>query len=158
MKNLTIAVTVIAIILVIVGLTYWYRPDSTPNVPADTSGTDDIRGCYVATLGKDVYSLKIASQDGEKVAGTLVFKNFEKDSSYGTFVGTYRDGILLGDYSFNSEGMDSVIETMFKRIGTDFRRGFGEMDSSGTNFRDLNTVTYDPNQTFKSVSDCITTL
>lgn len=105
---------------------------------------EDVRGCYVATLAKDVYSLSILSQVEEKVSGTLVFKNFEKDSSAGTFEGEYKDGILFGEYAFHSEGMDSLMQVIFKKTENGFQRGFGDVDEeTGTKFTNLNAITYD---------------
>src|SRR3989339_844990 len=79
--------------------------------------TDSVLGCYVARLSKDVYVLKINSENSDSVSGVLAFNNYEKDSSSGTFTGTYKDGILLGDYFFNSEGMDSEMQVVFKKEG-----------------------------------------
>jgi hypothetical protein len=106
-------------------------------------------GCYEAHLGKDLYSLAILSQQGETFEGTLRFKNFEKDSSSGTFKGTYKDGILLGDYSFQSEGMDSVMQVIFKSSGDGFIRGYGDMNATGDRFANLNGITYDSSAVFK---------
>lgn len=109
-----------------------------------------IAGCYVATLGQDVYTLTVTSQTGKSFTGNLSFKNFEKDSSSGTFVGEYKEGFLLGDYSFQSEGMFSVMQVIFKRVGNDFVRGFGDVDDeTGTRFTDLTTITYDSSAVFK---------
>ena len=104
---------------------------------------DGVVGCYVARLGQDVYTLNILSQSGEIFDGKLVFKNFQKDSSSGPFKGTYKDGILLGDYSFNSEGTDSVMQVIFKKVGDSFVRGYGEVTEDGTRFVDLNNIDYD---------------
>lgn len=104
---------------------------------------EPVTGCYVATLGQDVYSLNIVEQKAPAVSGTLVFNNYEKDSSSGTFTGTYDNGILLGMYSFFSEGMDSVMQVIFQQTEEGFQRGFGPMDETGTQFADLNDITYD---------------
>ena len=101
-----------------------------------------VMGCYVDALEKDVYTLNILSVSGESFSGTLSFNNFEKDSSSGVFEGTYKDGILLGDYSFQSEGMYSVVQTIFKNTDKGFVRGYGEMDASGTRFADLSNIDY----------------
>lgn len=115
---------------------------------------EDVRGCYVATLAKDVYSLSISSQEDERVAGTLVFKNFEKDSSAGTFEGEYKDGILFGDYAFRSEGMDSLMQVIFKKTDNGFQRGFGDVDQeTGTTFTDLNAITYDNQYEFVKIDE-----
>jgi len=102
-----------------------------------------IAGCYAVVFNKDVYTLNVGSQSGENFSGTLAFKNFEKDSSSGTFVGTYKNGILLGDYSFQSEGMYSVMQVIFKKTGDDFIRGYGETTEGGIRFADTSNVTYD---------------
>jgi len=164
----TKAVTWIIIILLVLGALYavsaYVRNEpevvgsntSTNNTPKEE--TESVLGCYVATLAKDVYSLKISSQTGEQVLGTLVFKNFEKDSSHGTFTGTYKDGVLLGNYSFSSEGTNSLMQVIFKKSGNDFIRGYGPVDASGTKFSDLSKITYDSNQTFKASQTCVTSL
>ena len=111
--------------------------------PLSSEQTSSIAGCYAAVTGKDIYTLRIESQEGENFSGTLAFKNFQKDSSSGTFVGTYRNGILLGDYAFRSEGMDSVMQVAFKRVGDNFIRGYGEVSMTGNRFADVNKLTYD---------------
>ena len=116
--------------------------------------SQSIKGCYIASLGQDVYTLKIESEESGEFTGSLSFKNFQKDSSSGTYIGTYKDGILLGDYSFQSEGMFSVMQVIFKREGDIFIRGFGDLNADGTRFADLNNITYDSNQTFALTMDC----
>lgn len=153
MKNAKILVGVVLII--IIGVIVYFKFYQREVVQEDL-----VVGCYVANLANDVYTLKIADQQGEAVNGTLVFKNFEKDSSHGTFDGIYKDGILLADYTFNSEGMESVMQVVFKKSGNNFVRGYGPVDAeTGTHFTDLNTITYDPNQTFIAAPpSCATTL
>lgn len=162
-------VAAIVAILLIVGAFYIIsayvnkEPEVAENTypnhtPGSKGNTQNVVGCYVATLGKDVYSLKISSQEEKNVSGTLVFKNFQKDSSSGTFKGTYENGILLGDYSFRSEGMDSTMQVIFKKSGSDFVRGYGPLNPDGARFSDLTKITYDPAQTFKATATCATSL
>lgn len=148
MKTSSIFYVLLAIVILFgaVFLVIKQKEATTPQYVADEvlTGIDDVRGCYVATLAKDVYSLAILSQEKEKVSGTLVFKNFEKDSSAGTFEGEYKDGILFGEYAFRSEGMDSLMQVIFKKTENGFQRGFGDVDEeTGTTFTDLNAITYD---------------
>lgn len=134
-------IIVIVIALLIIFGYKWVKKDTT----VVEQPTASIVGCYVArTPSKDVYTLNVQSQIGDNVSGNLAFKNFEKDSSSGTFIGTYKDGILLGDYSFRSEGMDSVMQVAFKKSGNDFVRGYGDLNSGGTRFTDTSKLTYDP--------------
>lgn len=117
----------------------------------------DIKGCYVAHLANDVYSLKITMQNSKDVEGILVFYNAEKDSSYGAFKGTYENGILYGNYSFRSEGMDSVMDVIFKKVANGFQRGSGNTEG-GVKLIDLKDITYDSKYTFEPASDCATSL
>lgn len=146
MKNSHIILAVIAILLVGVFAFAWSR-NSTPiiNPPVDQQAS--IIGCYVAGTEKDVYTMHLESEQEGNVSGTLNFKNFEKDSSSGTFAGIYQNGILLGDYTFNSEGSVSVMQVVFQKSGDDFVRGYGPVDAEGTRFTDLNAITYDSSST-----------
>ena len=143
-------------VLVLIFLDAFFYFNRTALAPTITES--GIKGCYVAHLAKDVYSLKISSQDGDMVEGTLVFKNFEKDSSSGTFKGTYANEILLGDYSFQSEGTYSVMQVVFKKSGNAFVRGYGETTEGGTRFADVNKLTYDQSYVFEPVAECATSL
>lgn len=156
MKN-NLKIIVVLLLIIIIGIFLYYyktKPALINNVtPIVTQ--DSIKGCYIARLAKDVYTLTILSQSGESFEGKLSFKNFEKDSSSGTYKGTYKNGILLGDYSFNSEGMDSVIEVIFKKLENGFVRGYGDMMEEGTRFADLNKITYDASYVFETSIECI---
>ncbi len=130
-------------IVVIVGLVAFFgfrkEDDQIPVI----SNQDSIIGCYAAIAQNDVYTLNVESQDGVDVTGTLEFKNYQKDSSSGLLTGTYKDGILFGDYSFRSEGTDSVMQVIFEKVGDNFIRGYGSMNTDGTKFVNLDNVTYD---------------
>ncbi len=134
-------VFVIAIVAIIALLAWPHKKiaiSPTTNQPSDT-----IVGCYTATTGKDLYTLHIKNQDASLVSGSLAFKNFEKDSSTGTFAGSYTDGVLFGNYTFASEGTTSVMQVIFKKQGSDFVRGYGDVNADGTKFTDLSKITYD---------------
>ncbi|MFA6076712.1 MAG: hypothetical protein WC735_01410 [Candidatus Paceibacterota bacterium] len=158
MKN-NLKIIMVVLVLTIVGIfIYYYKTKPTPineEVPIVTE--DSIKGCYVAKLAKDIYTLTISSQSGESFEGKLSFKNFEKDSSSGTYKGTYKDGILLGNYSFQSEGMFSVMQVIFKKSGNGFVRGYGDTIQGGTRFVDINKITYDLSYVFETSTECIIT-
>ena len=113
------------------------------------SSKDSLVGCYVANLEKDVYGVNILSQEGQTVKGFLSFKNFEKDSSSGDFEGVYRNGILSGTYSFQSEGATSILEVAFKKTEEGLIRGFGEMSEEGDHFANINKIEYSTSTVFK---------
>jgi hypothetical protein len=155
MKTTTKKILIIALSIVILGFIIYklsvLKTDST--IPIDSNGQitteESILGCYVATLGQDIYSLDILFQDDQVIGGNLVFDNFDKDSSSGSFAGTYREGILFGDYSFQSEGMNSEMQVIFKRTENGFVRGYGEVDlESGTTFSNLDEINFDDGYEF----------
>lgn len=118
---------VVGFILVLILVFAFFALRNKPEITVDKPMvTENIIGCYIATIDKDVYTLNIKSQEGQNFDGTLQFKNFQKDSSSGTYVGTYIDQTLSGTYSFQSEGTDSIITTKFKKFGNDFIRGVDE--------------------------------
>jgi len=127
--------------------------------PVVTINNDSVVGCYVAKLAKDVYLLKIDSEVNGNVVGALAFNNFEKDSSSGTFNGTYKDGILLGNYSFSSEGMDSEMQVIFKKEEGAFVRGYGNTKIEGdkVTFENLADITYDSSAKFTKNPTCMET-
>ncbi len=156
-KTTAIIIGILAVIIIIFAAVGLGKKDTSENVTPEpgTEQVASIEGCYAATdSSKDIYSATIQSQQGTAVTGTLSFHNAEKDSSKGTFKGTYENGILLGDYSFQSEGMNSVMQVAFKKSGNDFIRGYGALTGDGTRFANVNALTYDasaPLSVFKKV-------
>ena len=160
MKN-NLKIVIVVLVVIIIGIfVYYYKTKPAPINEGTLIVTENsIKGCYIARLAKDVYTLTILSQSGESFEGKLSFKNFEKDSSSGIFNGTYKDGILLGDYSFQSEGTNSVMQVIFKKLENGFVRGYGDTIQEGTRFSDLSKITYDSSYSyvFKPSTDCTST-
>jgi len=115
-----------------------------------------IVGCYVSKLAKDVYTLEIESVNSGNFVGKVAFNNFEKDSSSGIFTGNLSGDILLGNYSFSSEGMNSNRQLIFRKFGDNFIEGFGEVKSLGDteSFVNIQNITYDPKMTFIKSDNC----
>lgn len=150
------------IIVAVIGVVYFVSrvtPVENPIVEVpkgDDVSNSSIKGCYIARLAKDVYTLRIDSYSNPSIKGMLSYNNFEKDSSAGTLIGTFDGTILFGDYSFESEGMNSVRQVMFKKIGNTFVQGYGITKSDGDkeSFDDVSKVTYDSKSTFTKSNDC----
>ena len=73
--------------------------------------------CYHGTVGNSSSLLQISEQTASSVKGSLLFQNYEKDSSYGDFVGKYEDNKLTAVFTFQSEGTESVREIIFTKDG-----------------------------------------
>lgn len=177
--NFKIFLTVVGVIVVIIFAFAYYNVSQAPLIDSNepsASSTDSstasttssilessIKGCYVARLSRDVYTLNIQSEENQsdeikKVTGIIAYNNFEKDSSSGSFNGTFKDGILSGIYSFYSEGMLSDGAIIFKKVGDSFVQGFGPTKTVNgkESFSPISEVKFDPKSTFVKSEGCIT--
>jgi hypothetical protein len=158
-KNTKIVLSFLIIILLLAGGYFFSKKNETVNIVVDNNPApqiSSIKGCYVAHLSKDVYVLDIESQTDGSVTGMLAYNNYQKDSSSGSFTGTYDGSILLGNYSFDSEGMHSDRQVIFKKADNGFIQGFGAVTTIGNKevFTDPQAVTYDPKSTFVASENC----
>lgn len=103
----------------------------TAEVPIPTAVTQTVQTqCYLSVLQKDSITLKVV-RTGNKVAGDLRFKNFEKDSSTGPVEGRVAGDTLKLTYTFQSEGSKSVREIYFLQQGEALLMGTGDMEDQG---------------------------
>lgn len=159
MKNNFKIILLISIILIL-GLSVFYLANNKTTTIKETPPVvveDSLIGCYVAHLDKDIYMLNIQSDNSGVVSGFLAYNNYQKDSSSGSFKGTFREGILLGKYSFSSEGMNSNNQVIFKKVGNSFIQGFGPVKVTGNtqSFDPISAVTYDTKSTFVKSNNCL---
>lgn len=79
------------------------------------------------------------------VQGTLIYNWAEKDRNSGSFKGTLEDNIILGAYTFLSEGKQSIREVAFKVENGELIEGFGNIKNVGgvATFEDTTSLTYD---------------
>ncbi len=140
-------IIIAAIIVIIVPIVYY----TNKRLAAET-----LVGCYVAHVDKDIYTLTIQSHDTTVVRGILSYQNFERDSSAGTFSGSYTNNVLLGDYSSRAEGMDFIRQVVFLRDGDTFYQGSGEMQPEGNRQVFLNPagVSFNKDIAFKKDKSC----
>lgn len=98
-------------------------------------------GCYVFNDTKNVISFEITDNKSE-IKGLLAYSLAEKDRNSGNFVGQLNNGILIGTYTFQSEGTESTRQVAFKINENQLLEGYGEMNADGTTFKDTNALTY----------------
>lgn len=99
--------------------------------------------CYRSIINHDTVILKTISLNGF-MTGTLVYNFFEKDKSKGTIQGKMKDNLLIADYSYSSEGVQSVRQIAFKKIGESFIEGYGEVESKNgkTIFKNIDSLNF----------------
>src|SRR5207253_1778801 len=68
------------------------------------------KNCYAYFNGKDTVTLTVQQAGNNNVEGRLVFRLREKDVNTGELKGKIENGLLVGYYTFQSEGMTSVRE------------------------------------------------
>lgn len=152
MKNYLKIIISGIIVVIIVSVFIYYQRSRSGSLSDNSSvvSEEPIIGTYIGHLANDVYILTILSQQGESFTGTLDIKNFEKDSSTGTLEGTYKNGVLLADYTFQSEGTESVGWVAFKKVADGFIRGYGNVDpGTKTKSIDSNQLTFDLSVVYK---------
>ena len=114
---------------------------------ADKSPSTNVEGCYWQIMKRDTLVARL-EQNGNTISGKLSFDNFEKDGSSGSVKGVLDGDIIKLWYSFQSEGMNSVMEVWYKKQGDALLRAVGHVDAKGDSsyFTDKSAITYDPAQ------------
>ncbi len=101
--------------------------------------------CYAYEGNGDRVLLEI-TEINNSVLGHLSYNLAEKDANSGTFAGMLQDSILIGKYTFMSEGTDgNTREVAFLWKNGQLFEGFGELDAMGTSFKDRNTLKFTSN-------------
>ena len=98
--------------------------DKKSSQQAEAKPASSIR-CYSYTTTADTILLKVIDT-GNLITGTLVYALKEKDKNTGTIQGNMKGDILLADYKFMSEGIQSTRQVAFKKEGNTFVEGYGD--------------------------------
>ncbi|MEO6683954.1 MAG: hypothetical protein ABIN48_14110 [Ginsengibacter sp.] len=94
--------------------------------------TSFVGGCYTAILNQDTSQLLLRHKNGAKsISGELEINNFEKDRNKGTLNGEVEGDLIITWYDFQSEGVGSVRQVVFKIQGDTLYEGYGNLDKMG---------------------------
>jgi hypothetical protein len=119
-------------LIIITGILFSCNNSNTLNTNQDsTIEKTSINGlsgshCYSYEKNKDSVTLVI-SISGTTVTGKLNYNLFEKDANSGTINGMLKNDTLVADYTFTSEGTQSVREVEFLLTDSTAKEGYGEM-------------------------------
>ncbi|PHQ28438.1 hypothetical protein [Leeuwenhoekiella nanhaiensis] len=116
----------------------------------DTESFPVKAGCYgYAEKGTQI-TFQITRVD-PLVQGTLIYDWAEKDRNSGSFNGSYKNGLILGTYTFVSEGTESSREIAFKVEDSMLLEGHGETQSTGKMTSFTNTENLKFNDDFRLI-------
>ena len=102
-----------------------------------------LQGCYIMTEKKDTATIQLTI-NGSIVSGKLNYNLFMKDRNTGEINGVVADSLFILNYTFRSEGMNSVREVVFKIKGNELFEGFGDIieEKNGVSFKDITKLRY----------------
>ncbi len=116
--------------------------DTTVGIPtpAPATGAGD---CYSSKTGNSIVEMALTIKGGI-VTGTLNYLPEAKDKNTGTLSGSMRGDTLLADYTFMSEGVESVREVVFLKTARGYKEGYGAVrDQAGKMiFEDLKQIDF----------------
>jgi len=111
-----------------------------------SSATDNNIGeiCFEQKEGDDIVFVTLLIS-GDSIHGTMVKDRFETDNHTGNLVGTFNDGLIKVEYSFNSEDIHYINQMQFKLSGDTLYQASGEMEEQNGKFifKDASQLKYD---------------
>lgn len=116
---------------------------------ADSSATK----CYAYYTDKDTVRLTM-TQTGESVSGDLMYQLSGKDRNTGTISGRLQGDTLLADYTFQSEGVESVREVAFLTKDGGLVEGYAPVAEQNSKmvFSDRNALKFTSNMPLRPIS------
>lgn len=94
--------------------------------------------CYAYTQNGDTVRMNITASSNI-FTGHLLYHIKEKDRNKGTLQGIINGDTLIADYTFSSEGMQSVRQVAFIKKQNNLQEGFGEITEKNGKMMFTNT-------------------
>lgn len=111
-------------------------------------------GCYRMIVDKDSAIMQLNLGNGDSVIGTLQYNRFEKDDNSGDFTGIVDSNKVIGWYKFQSEGVITVRQAIFKIVGDKLAEGYGDVSASGDTayYAYPHTLNYEETHPFEKIA------
>lgn len=128
-------------IAIVIVLTCCQKQTHESRSPSDAETTGP--KCYEYISNGDTILLNLSID--KSVTGTLVYNLFQKDKNTGTIQGDMNGPLLIADYSFFAEGVNSVRQVVFKKVENTFVEGSGDVveQYGKTAFKNIDSLKYD---------------
>ena len=126
------------------------KQESTTKTEVKTTQTET---CYKHTKDSSTIRLNVIINDN-MITGNLTYDYYQKDKSKGTIKGQLKSDTLFADYTFMSEGVESVREVVFIKTANGWIEGYGEIDDKDGKvvFKNRNKITFDNNVVLKETA------
>lgn len=110
--------------------------------------------CYAYIKDKDTAKITMMSS-GPITTGELSYNLFEKDKNNGIFEGELHGDTLIAEYTFNSEGKESIRQVAFLKKGKQLVEGFGDMEEKNGKmmFKNTSSLKFGESMVFEQ-TDC----
>ena len=131
------------------------KKESLEKTPAVVAEIPAIEECYKGILKEDTIVMTLVLKDRQVIDGQLNYHFFEKDKSEGTLKGQIKGDTHHANYTFMSEGKESVREVAFLKEGDAYIEGYGELKESGRKmiFKNPGQLKFD-SKTILSKAEC----
>jgi len=115
----------------------------TQNSQAAANTPTETQNCYTYVKNKDTILLS-TTETGSQVTGNLEYNLDEKDRNTGSVAGIVRGDTLLLNYTFQSEGRQSVRQLAFLKQGNELMEGYAEVEEKADTvvFKDPETLKF----------------
>jgi hypothetical protein len=93
-----------------------------------TSADDPAHFCYEFINNQDTVQLELVVGPDEMISGDLLYQLAGKDRNMGSLKGVLHNDTILADYTFTSEGKQSVREITFLKKDSSLTEGYAAME------------------------------
>ena len=117
--------------------------NQTDSTVAKTDSVAPTTECFLYAKNRDTASLKL-NINGNVISGDLSYNLFEKDKNTGKIEGVVKGDTLIANYTFKSEGMESVREVVWLKQADKLIEGFGEVEEANgkVKFKNINNLKF----------------
>ena len=148
MRNIAKSLFVVPVLLISMSACNNSGQEAKGNKENDSVDNDwtatELVGKYVFEAKGDTILLDLKNQN-DSLVGPLSYNFQEKDKNNGEFRGVIKDYLLVGEYSFMSEGVNSVRETVFGIVPEGLIEGFGDVEEIDSKFvfKNIDSLRFD---------------
>lgn len=94
------------------------------------SADDPAHFCYEFITNQDTVQLELVVGPDDMISGDLLYQLAGKDRNKGTLKGVIYEDTILADYTFMSEGKQSVREITFLKNDSSLTEGYAAMEEA----------------------------